>query len=437
MKKFIFSISVVCTFLAIGFQGCIKDTCSNDTSYTRWTPIYKTDAEMRETPQYQAARALKNTGKIYFYGKYILINEQKEGIHVIDNTDPTKPMPVGFIKIVGNVDMAVKGNFLYADSYRDLLTIDISTLTNPRLTCRAQDVFQSTFWRDPQKGWLVDYKKETVNEKIDCTDPRFQGGNHYVNFNSADGSVFTKNSSNLSNTAFANSNNGSSAAAPAGVGGSLARFTFYDKYLYCIDLSNLRTYDLTNLSCPALSNSQTVGWNIETVFPYKDKLFIGSTTGMFIYDLVNPIKPVYLSRFNHGRACDPVVVEDNIAYITVRTGGNCGGSINQLQIVNVSNLLSPQLMSVYNMKNPRGLSVWDNIVYLCDDGLKIYDATEKNKIDQNLKAQIKGFDTFDVIPYYSVNNKKYLMVIGSDGLYQFDVNDPASPKELSKITVNK
>ena len=65
MKKFIFSISVVCTFLAIGFQGCIKDTCSNDTSYTRWTPIYKTDAEMRETPQYQAARALKNTGKIY------------------------------------------------------------------------------------------------------------------------------------------------------------------------------------------------------------------------------------------------------------------------------------------------------------------------------------------------------------------------------------
>lgn len=436
MKKILFSISVICAFIAVSFQGCIKDTCSNETTYTRWTPVYKTDAEMREPPQYQATRALKNTGKIYFYGKFILINEQKEGIHIINNSDPSKPLPVGFIKIVGNVDMAVKGNFLYADSYRDLLTIDISTLTNPRVTCRAQDVFQSTFWRDPQNGWLVDYKKETVNEKIDCNDPRLTGGYGYEYFSQADGSVFTKNSGALSTTAFTNSNNGSSAAAPAGVGGSLARFTFYDKYLYCIDLSTLRTFNLTNLDCPTLSNSQQVGWNIETVFPYKDKLFIGSTTGMFIYDLVNPTTPVYMSRFDHGRACDPVVVENDIAYITVRTGSNCGGNLNQLQIVNVSNLKSPQLISVYNMKNPRGLGVWDNSLYLCDDGLKIFDVTDKNKVDQNLKAQIKGFDTFDVIPY-GFNNNKYLMVIGADGLYQFDVTDAANPKELSKITVTK
>ncbi len=436
MKKFIFSISIVCALLAVGFQGCIKDTCSNETTYTRWTPVYKTDAELRQTPQYQAARALKNTGKIYFYGKYILINEQKEGIHVIDNSDPSKPLPVGFISIVGNVDMAIKGNFLYADSYQDLLTIDISTITNPRLTCRAQNVFQSTFWRDPQKGLLVDYKKETVNEKIDCNDPRLTNNYAYEYFNSADGSVFTKNSGALSTTAFTNSNNGSAAAAPAGVGGSLARFTFYDKYLYCIDLSTLRTFNLTNLDCPTLSNSQQVGWNIETLFPYKDKLFIGSTTGMFIYDLVNPTTPVFMSRFDHGRACDPVVVENDIAYITVRTGSNCGGNLNQLQVVNVANLKSPQLISVYNMKNPRGLGVWDNSLYLCDDGLKIFDATDKNKVDQNLKAQIKGFDTFDVIPY-GFNNKKYLMVIGADGFYQFDVTDATNPKELSKITVNK
>lgn len=434
MKKFIFSISVVCALLAVGFQACIKDTCSNETSYTRWTPIYKTDAELREAPQYQAARDMKNTGKIYFYGKYILVNEQKEGIHVIDNTNPSAPQKVGFLSIVGNVDMAVKGDYLYADSYRDLLTIDISTLTNPRVTCRAQDVFPSLFWRDQTRGWLVDYKQELVTEKIDCNDPRLTGGSGLEYFNAADGSVFTKSGGALSTAAF--SNNGSTASAPAGIGGSMARFTFYDKYLYCIDNVTLRTFNLTNLNCPTLSNSQTVGWNIETVFPYKDKLFIGSTTGMFIYDLVNPTTPTYMSRFDHGRACDPVVVENDIAYITVRTGNNCGGSINQLQIVNVSNLKSPQLMNVYNMKNPRGLGVWDNTVYLCDDGLKIFDVTDKARVDQNLKAQIKGFDTFDVIPY-SFNNKKYLMVIGADGLYQFDVTNTAAPVQLSKITVNK
>ena len=58
------------------------------------------------------------------------------------------------------------------------------------------------------------------------------------------------------------------------------------------------------------------------------------------------------------------------------------------------------------------------------------------KVDQNLKTQIKGFEAADVIPY-GLNDKKYLMVIGANGLYQFDVTNAASPKELSRITVNK
>jgi hypothetical protein len=437
MKKFIFSISVICAFLAIGFQGCVKDTCSNDTTYIRWTAVYKTDAELRQPPQYQPARAMKNTGKIYFYGKYILINEQKEGIHIIDNSNPSAPLPVGFLSIIGNVDMAVKGNFLYADSYRDLLTIDISTITSPRLTCRAQEVFQGIFWRDQDKGWLIDYKQESVTETIACDDPRLSSYGVYNSWygQSLNGDILIRKNTTADAAAFTNSN-GSKAAAPAGVGGSLARFTFYDKFLYCIDNSNMRTYNLTNLDCPVLSNTQNVGWNIETVFPYKDKMFIGSTTGLFIYDLVNPSTPVFMSRFNHGRACDPVVVENEIAYVTVRSGSNCGGTSNQLQIVNVADLKNPQLISVFNMTNPRGLGVWDNDLYLCDDGLKIFDVTNKNKIDQNLKAQIKGFDTFDVIPY-EYKNKKYLMVIGADGLYQFDVTNTTTPVQISKITVNK
>ncbi len=437
MKKVIFSITVVCTLLSIGFQGCIKDTCSDEQTYTRWTPVYKTDAELRQAPQYQPAKAMKNTGKIYFYDKYVLVNEQKEGIHIIDNSNPASPRAIGFLSIVGNVDMAVKGNFLYADSYRDLLTIDISTITTPRLTCRAQDIFQGIFWRDPTRGWLVDYKKESITETINCDDPRLrQNYNYYASsFVDASGSVFTKSSGALSNTSFQNAS-GSTASAPAGVGGSLARFTFYDKNLYCIDNSMLRTFSLSNLDCPTLTNSQSVGWNIETVFPYTDKLFIGSTTGLFIYDLATPNTPVFMSRFNHGRACDPVVVENEIAYVTVRTGSNCGGNLNQLQTVNVKDLKNPQLISVYNMVNPRGLGVWGDDLYLCDDGLKIFNVADKNKIDQNLKAQIKGFDTFDVIPY-SYNNKKHLMVIGADGFYQFDVSNPTTPVQISKIAVSK
>ena len=157
MKKFItIGSPILFVLLSMVFNGCLKDTCQNTTTYTQWTPVYKTDAEMRETPQYQAARALKNPGKIYFYKQYMLINEEKEGIHVIDNSNVQAPQNKGFIRIVGNVDIAVKGDILYADSYTDLLAINIANVLQPQLTKRTEGVFISKFWRDPQRGWLVD-----------------------------------------------------------------------------------------------------------------------------------------------------------------------------------------------------------------------------------------------------------------------------------------
>jgi hypothetical protein len=429
MKRVLILSASLLTLCALIFTACLKDSCTNEKTFTQWTPIYKTDAELKETPQYGAARPMKNPGKIYFYGKYILVNEEKEGIHIIDNGNPSNPQAIGFLKIAGNVDMAVKNNYLYADNYNDLLTFDISTITAPRLTCRAENIFRNIFQRDPTRGWLVDYKVEEVTQKIDCNDPRYQEDAFWQ------GNILFSADTRAGASAIG-VKSGSTASAPAGVGGSMARFTTYQNYFYAIDRWQLHTFNLARLDCPSFSNSTNVNWNIETVFPYKDKLFIGSTTGMFIYDLSNPATPVQLARFEHGRACDPVVVENDIAYITLRSGTTCNTDLNQMQIVDVSNLRAPRLLNTYSMKNPRGLSVWDKMVYLCDDGLKIYDATDRDKLPANLKAHIAGFDTFDVIAY-EYTGKKYLMVIGKDGFYQFDVTDPTKPKEVSKIPVTK
>ena len=435
-KTFLLPLMLLALF-ATALSSCLEDKCDNSMTYTRWTPVYKTDAEIRTPPQYQAARPLKNTGKIYFYDKYILINELKEGIHVLDNSNPSVPQNVGFIAIAGNVDMAVKGNFLYADNYMDLITVDISTITNPRLTCRSEAVFATTFWRDPQRGWFVDYLPEKVTESFDCNDPSLidYGYGWYRSGNS----VFDMSSSGKSSgasTGVFNTNGGSTGATPAGVGGSFARFTFNANNFYAIDRAQLKTFTLNRLDCPALVATTQVAWNIETIFPYKDKLFIGSTTGMFIYNVANPNAPVLLSNFTHGLSCDPVVIEGETAFITLHSGTTCNGSLNQLSIVDVKNLTAPSLIKAYNMVSPKGLSVWDNMLYLCDDGLKIYDVTNKNAVDKNLKAHITGFDTFDVIPY-EFNQKRIVMVIGKDGFFQFDVTDPTKPKELCKISVVK
>jgi hypothetical protein len=433
MKKNWLSALLLLALLATTFSACLEDKCQNTSTYTQWNPVYKTDAEFRSAPQYQAAQPLKNTGKIYFYDKYILVNELKKGIHVIDNSNPSAPQNIGFISINGNVDMAVKGNYLYADNYADLITVDISTITNPKLTCRTESVFNNTFWRDPQRGWLVDYVPEKVTVKIDCNDPSLvdYGGGWYRDFA---GGIFQANTGgNKANTNVFNTN-GSTGATPAGVGGSFARFTFSGNNFYAINNSQLKTFTLNRLDCPLLVATNQVVVNIETLFPYKDKLFIGSTTGMFIYDVVNPNTPVQLSRFTHGLACDPVVIENETAFITLHSGTTCNNNLNQLSIVDVKDLKNPTLIKTYNMVSPKGLSVWNDMLYLCDDGLKIYDVTDKNAVDKNLKSHIAGFETFDVIAY-ELNNKRNLIVVGKGGLFQFDVTDPTKPKELSKILV--
>jgi hypothetical protein len=436
-KYFRMSFYAIFLLFSVLFQGCLKDTCKDVQTFTQWNPVFKTDAEMNVNPIFEVTRALKNPGKIYFYDKYLLINEQKRGIHIIDNSNLTAPKNIGFIKIDGNIDMAIKGNMLYVDSYDDLLCIDITSITSPKLAKRNDAVFPSTFWRDPTRGWLVDYEPEKITREIDCNDPRLAGGGWERGWFSSADQIFTAGTKSAQ-SAFSSSP--SASARPAGVGGSMARFTLVSEYLYTVDQSSLRTFTISKLDNPILSNTTVLGWGIETIFPYKDKLFLGSNSGMFIVDIVNPTLPKLLSNFSHARKCDPVFVDGDLAYVTLNGSGSCGGNGSQMDIIDISNLSQPKLLKTYPMTKPKGLSILDNMLYLCDDGLKIYDVTKWDNIDQNLKAHITGFDTYDVISFFeNANNikQRVAMVIGKDGFTQLDVTNPAAPKELSRISVSQ
>jgi hypothetical protein len=95
-----------------------------------YKPVYVSDAEA--TIEFQEARPLKKPGKIYVYGKYLLVNEPSEGIHVIDNADPAAPRILGFLRVYGNIDMAVRNNVLYVDHIGDLVALQILDLNNIR-----------------------------------------------------------------------------------------------------------------------------------------------------------------------------------------------------------------------------------------------------------------------------------------------------------------
>jgi hypothetical protein len=136
---------------------------------------------------------------------------------------------------------------------------------------------------------------------------------------------------------------------------------------------------------------------------------------MIIYSIADPADPVYISSYNHIRSCDPVVVEGNYAYVTLRSGNLCGEATSQLDIINVSDMLNPRWEKSYPMQEPYGLGIDGSTLFVCDGiaGLKVYNASDPKNIIKT--AWFPDVNAFDVIPYDGL-----LMMIGTGGLYQYD-----------------
>ena len=92
---------------------------------------------------------IEKLGKIYYKSGFIFVNEKYKGIHVINNTDPSNPEKIKFIEIVGNKDIAIKGNRLYADNYTDLITLDISDLDNVAVLSRVKNIYPAALQNYP------------------------------------------------------------------------------------------------------------------------------------------------------------------------------------------------------------------------------------------------------------------------------------------------
>lgn len=213
-----------------------------------------------------------------------------------------------------------------------------------------------------------------------------------------------------------------------GTGGSLARFTISGNYLYVVDHSSLKTYHIADPNNPQLTSTIQLGGDIETIYPYRDKLFIGSRSAMFIYSIANPREPAYESNASHVRACDPVVAKDNYAYVTVRSGSTCGGNINALMIYEVgTNLNNPQLVQMIEQSNPYGLGIAQNTLYVCDAniGLKIYDISDPRATSRT--GERTGYTFYDCIPYNDI-----LICMVEGGMVIYDISDPNDPVFVTK-----
>lgn len=223
------------------------------------------------------------------------------------------------------------------------------------------------------------------------------------------------------------SNSESQVPTSDGQGGSLARFTLKGNYLYTVDNFDLNVFNVADSKDPVKVNSVPIGFNIETLFGYKDYLYIGSQNGMFIYSLESPEFPERLSSVEHFTACDPVIANDTHAFVTLHTNTFCGNDINVLEIYDVSKVTEPVLLNSRNLTSPKGLGLYGNYLFVCDDEIKIFDVSDP--AESKLVTSIKR-SAFDVII-----RDDLLIAIGESGLYQYSLsNDSESGVAITELS---
>jgi hypothetical protein len=127
-----------------------------------------------------------------------------------------------------------------------------------------------------------------------------------------------------------------------------------------------------------------------------------------------------------------VVVENDLAYVTVHSGNMCGQDFNELMVIDVSDIMQPRQLANYTMTCPKGLGIDNGTLFVCDDGLKIFNAANPQTIIANQLAHKKGMEGYDLIPYDNI-----LMMIAEDGIYQYDYSDLRNIKKISKLTFGR
>lgn len=231
-------------------------------------------------------------------------------------------------------------------------------------------------------------------------------------------------------------------AQGAGIAGSMAQFAILDDYLYSINSSSLKVFDISDPKSVDLLQTIQLGNGIETIFPRNGYLFIGAEIGVKIFDVSNPRYPVQVSEFEHGNSCDPVVANDKFAFSTLRNGNLCDGNLNELDIIRISDIRKPKLVRIKELTNPHGLALSatdDSTLFVCDGyaGLKVLDLYNLPHPDRPLNTDklevvnhIEGLEAIDVI---STENKE-LIVLTPEGIHLFDATDRLNLIEKSVIT---
>lgn len=418
--------------LSFGLSGCLEDDCDMTFKHAVYEPVYMTVEELHNATKATAPRPVVAPGKIYLKDAILLINELGEGVHVFDNKNPENPQPLVFINAPGNYDLSMNCDNLYLDSGTDMLVFDMSDPSSPFLINRVENALPALaefngYVANSQGDVVIKWKQVIKEETYDCK----TGVPQLWSQNQVDENFFVPPG---------NSNSRTINPASPGKSGSMSRFAVLDDHMYVVSPREIKIFNVVNCESPNAVNAiryNQGGGDAEMITTLNDLLLVGASSGMSIYQATDPTNPTFLSNFSHVQACDPVVAQGEVAYVTLRNGSDqpCGTSwSNQLDVINIANPSRPRLLSSFPMHNPHGLGIDGNVLFVADgnSGLKVFDATHPHQVGDKPLATFSGMHGYDVIA-----DGGNLLIVGEDGIAQYDYRNVKDIQLRSTIPVTR
>ena len=220
----------------VAMNSC-QDKCTETRTYERLTPLVASLEDIRSSFAVEESRALENPKKIYVYQDLLFVVDEYQGFQILDNSDPSNPSPMQFVKLLGCTDIAVRNGTIYANQGPDLVSINYDGTGNLQIVQRAQNVMDNHI--QSEDGFVYGFLKEWVTEEVECNTSNNGGG-----WFRAESDIATSSSGSSGGT---------------GVGGSMARFSIIKNLIYVVDRNKISTLDLAGLN---VQSSTTVGWNV-------------------------------------------------------------------------------------------------------------------------------------------------------------------------------
>jgi hypothetical protein len=270
----------------------------------------------------------------------------------------------GFLKIPGAGDLVVLDDFLYVSSYEHLFVFDLAQGERPALVSFAPSLFTSVFLPEfnggqdrcvkafSAKGMLREMQFFR-NRVVSCVDGEpsvfrdfqlqvYKDNSLYLTHEKCPehpGIIFTLEGAGNFNDDMPGLLNGSEGgAAPgakAGISGALNRFAPGNKRLFFADRNGIQILNVDTLYKPWKSGflGLNEGADLEMLHFNQRRLFAGSSRYTYLIDAGNedslgfayaiphltPLTDDLMEGVSLPLVRDPVVVQDSLAYVTLRT----------------------------------------------------------------------------------------------------------------------